>query len=87
MEVLRRGEPFDLLFTDVVMPGGMNGRQLAEAARSLRPELPVLFTSGYTDEAVLDRGRSDAAPAHLLHKPYRRTELAAKVRLVLAQRR
>jgi CheY-like chemotaxis protein len=83
MEQLRQVDNFDLLFTDIVMPGGMNGRQLADAARKLKPSLPVLFTSGYTENAIVHHGRLDPG-VHLLNKPYRRQELAAKVRQVLA---
>ncbi|HEY4342819.1 MAG TPA: PAS domain S-box protein [Parvibaculum sp.] len=82
LEVIRGGEAIDLLFTDVVMPGGLNGRQLAEEARKLMPALKVLFTSGYTENAIVHHGRLDRG-VHLLSKPYRRSELAAKVRLVL----
>lgn len=81
MDLLRSRE-FDLLFTDIVMPGGMNGRQLADAAVALRPELKVLFTSGYTENAIMHQGRLDPG-VHLLQKPYRRTELAAAVRKLL----
>lgn len=78
-------DELDLLFTDVVMPGGMTGRQLAEAVRKRRPELPVIFTSGYTENAIVHHGRLDAG-VHLLQKPYRRQELAAIVQRVLAAR-
>lgn len=84
MEVLRSTGAIDLLFTDVVMPGGLNGRQLAEEARKLYPALKVLFTSGYTENAIVHHGRLDRG-VHLLSKPYRRAELAAKVRLVLGE--
>ncbi|WP_439579585.1 response regulator, partial [Elioraea sp.] len=84
LETLGRGDRFDLLFTDVVMPGGMNGRQLAEEARRRRPNLPVLFTSGYTEQAMLHQG-SLGPGVRLLAKPYRRQELALKVREALAQ--
>jgi CheY-like chemotaxis protein len=86
MEILQREGEFDLLFTDVVMPGGMNGLELADAAQRLRPDLPVLFTSGYTEDAIFDPGRLQAG-AQLLHKPYRRAELASRVREVLANRK
>lgn len=82
LELLRGGEAVDLLFTDIVMPGGMNGRDLAGHARALRPDLPVLFTSGYARNAIVHHGRLDPG-VHLLVKPYRRQELAAKVRQVL----
>jgi CheY-like chemotaxis protein len=79
---LGRAEPFDLLFTDVAMPGGMSGVDLARAARALRPALPVLFTSGYTGEAGAALTEADQA-AHLLRKPFHREELAAKLRAAL----
>ena len=82
LEVLKQMHHIDLLFTDIVMPGGMNGRQLAEAARALRPGIKVLFTSGYTENAIVHHDRLDPG-VHLLGKPYRRQELAAKVRKVL----
>jgi CheY-like chemotaxis protein len=72
----------DLLFTDVVMPGGMGGRELANAARAQRPELKVLFTSGYTENSIDQNGRLDS-DVEFLSKPYRRDQLAAKVRKVL----
>ena len=84
LEVLRRGEHFVLLSTDVVMPGGMSGLQLAEEVRRLRPGLPVLFTSGYTENAINHQGRLEPG-VQLLQKPYRRQELAAKVRQALDQ--
>jgi PAS domain S-box-containing protein len=82
LALLREGKAVDLLFTDVVMPGGMNGRELADAARALRPGLPVLFTSGYTENAIVHHGRLDRGVL-LLAKPYRRGELAAKLRQAL----
>lgn len=80
--LLEKGREYDLLFTDVIMPGGMNGRELADSAAVLRPGLRVLFTSGYTENAIVHHGRLDRG-VHLLGKPYRRQDLAAKVRLVL----
>ena len=82
LDILKADEGIDLLFTDVVMPGGMNGRQLSEAAAKLRPGLKVLFTSGYTENAIVHQGRLDRG-VQLLNKPYRREELAAKIRKVL----
>ncbi len=83
LEVLKRESGFDLLFTDVVMPGGLNGRQLADQARKLNPGLRVIFSSGYADSAVVLHGGLDQG-VHLLNKPYRRSDLAKKVREALA---
>jgi PAS domain S-box-containing protein len=74
---------FDLLFTDVIMPGAMNGRQLADAMAETRPGLKVLFTSGYTENAIIHHGRLDAG-VHLLAKPYRKSDLARMIRKALA---
>ena len=76
------GAEFDLLFTDIVMPGKLNGRQLAEAMVLQRPRLKVLFTSGYTYDALTRHGRV-APEIRLLVKPYRRAELARMLRLCL----
>ncbi|GJD53002.1 Sensor histidine kinase RcsC [Methylobacterium crusticola] len=82
LEHLRGVERIDILFSDVVMPGGMNGSQLAAEARRLRPGLKVLLTSGYVanlnEEQVIDHGELP-----VLNKPYRRDELARSLRLVL----
>lgn len=72
----------DLLLTDIIMRGGMNGRELSEQAQNMRPSLKVLFTSGYTENAIVHQGRLDSG-VELLSKPYRRAELASKVRNVL----
>ncbi len=82
LEALRATPDFDLLFTDVVMPGGLNGREVAIAARTIQPSLRVLFTSGYTENVIVHDGRLDRG-VHLLSKPYRQADLAAKVRLAL----
>lgn len=84
LDILRAEVPIDLLFTDVVMPGGVHGPQLAEQARALRPNLRVLFTSGFTENAIVHHGKLDAGVL-LLSKPYRRQELAEKLRQALDQ--
>jgi len=84
LEMLQQGMACDLLFTDVVMPGGKGGRELAEAALALRPAIKILFTSGYTENAIVHQGRLDPGVS-LLSKPYRRDELARHVRRVLDQ--
>jgi len=81
--VLEGKDPVDLLFTDIVMPGGLGGRQLADRAAGLRPGLKVLFTSGYTENAIVHHGRLDPG-VQLLRKPYRRRDLALKLRQILA---
>jgi PAS domain S-box-containing protein len=73
----------DLLFTDVIMPGNMNGRQLVDEALKRRPGLKTLFTSGYTENAIVHHGRLDSGVL-LLAKPYRKSELARMIRLALA---
>jgi PAS domain S-box-containing protein len=82
LDVLAREPHVDLLFTDVVMPGGMNGREVAEEARLIQPDLKVLYTSGYFEGALLRNGKIEAN-AQLLIKPYRKYELAQKVQDVL----
>ena len=76
------GEPFDLLFTDVILPGGMSGRQLADEVTRRRPGLKVLYTSGYTDNSIVHHGRLDEGVL-LLTKPYRKNQLAQMVREAL----
>lgn len=82
LEILHQIPNIELLFTDVVMPGGMGGRELSEAARALRPDLKVLFTSGYTENSIVHNGKLDPG-VELLSKPYRREQLALKLRKVL----
>jgi CheY-like chemotaxis protein len=81
LSVLQNGEPIDLLFTDLVMPQGISGGELAQRARQFRPELKVLLGSGYSARVSPDPA---AASLPILGKPYRRVELAAKLRAVLA---
>jgi YesN/AraC family two-component response regulator len=72
----------DLLFTDVIMPGAMNGRQLVTEALKRRPSLKTLYTSGYTENAIVHHGRLDVGVL-LLVKPYRRFDLARMMRMAL----
>jgi CheY-like chemotaxis protein len=80
--VLRQHHRVDLLFTDVIMPGTMNSPQLAELARQLHPGIRVLFTSGYSENAVIQDGRLKQGVA-LLNKPYSDEELARAIRAAL----
>jgi PAS domain S-box-containing protein len=82
LKILDDSATIDLLFTDVVMPGGMTGRQLAEAAKTRRPNLKTLFTSGYTEDSILRLGKLDPG-VRLLSKPYRKHELATRIREAL----
>jgi PAS domain S-box-containing protein len=81
LRLLDRSGRVDLLFTDVIMPGGINGLVLAERARERQPELPVLLATGFMDE-LLQKG-ANASDMHILGKPYRRNELAERVRAAL----
>jgi CheY-like chemotaxis protein len=83
LAILGAQDDIDLLFTDIVMPGGMNGRELADAARTLHPGLKVLYTSGYTENAIVHHGRLDPG-VQLLSKPYGRQEISRRIREVLA---
>ena len=83
LTILTSGAPVDLLFTDVVMPGPVGVRELARRAHELRPNIVVLYTSGYTQNAIVHNGRLDDDVA-LLSKPYRREDLARKIRAMLS---
>ena len=82
LKQINKDEQIDVLFTDIVMPGGINGFELAEQAIRARPELKVLMTSGYALETLQSRGRLPAG-AKLLNKPYRKAELAKLLREVI----
>ncbi|MFC0398796.1 hybrid sensor histidine kinase/response regulator [Paraburkholderia rhizosphaerae] len=82
LTVLRSGIEVHLLFSDVVMPGPVRSTEMAAQARHLLPQLKVLFTSGYTQNAIVHGGRLDPG-VQLLSKPYSRDQLAAKIRQIL----
>jgi len=84
LQIIDSPDRIDLLFTDVIMPGGMNGKELAVEARRRRPGLPVIFTSGFPGTSQ-DEGIAFDAGDVLLRKPYRRAELARAVREMLAR--
>jgi PAS domain S-box-containing protein len=82
LSILKRSERIDLMLTDLIMPGGMNGVELAHAAVALRPGLPVILTSGYTGETL---GAATEAPWPLLAKPYPAEALAAVIDAVMGK--
>jgi CheY-like chemotaxis protein len=82
LQIIDAAPTLDLLFTDVIMPGSMNGRQLVDEAMKRRPLLKTLYTSGYTENAIVHHGRLDSGVL-LLAKPYRKSELARMLRLAL----
>jgi CheY-like chemotaxis protein len=82
LAIIEDGAAFDLLFTDVVMAGGMSGIELAQKARELRPDLKVLFTSGYADPALMSQALLEENVAWL-SKPYTTAELDQKLRELL----
>jgi signal transduction histidine kinase/DNA-binding response OmpR family regulator len=86
LAIVESGAAIDLLFTDVVMPGPLRSPELARQARIRLPDVAVLFTSGYTDNAIVHGGRLDQG-IELLSKPYTREALARKIRHVLRQQR
>jgi signal transduction histidine kinase len=82
LDIVKSGIPLDLLFTDVVLPGGKSGRQLSDEVAQLRPSLPVLFTTGYTQNAIVHHGRLDPG-VQLIGKPYTQHDLANRIRRLL----
>jgi PAS domain S-box-containing protein len=83
LRVLETGTEVDLLITDVGLPGGMNGRQVADAARALRPDLKVLFITGYAENAVIGNGHLESGAA-ILTKPFALDTLSAKITEIMA---
>lgn len=84
MAILRSERPLDLLITDVGLPNGMNGRQVADAARELRPNLKVLFVTGYAENAVLGHGHL-APGMQVVTKPFAVDDLARRISALLAE--
>jgi CheY-like chemotaxis protein len=82
LDAIDKHATIDLLFTDVIMPGTMNGRQLVDEALKRRPSLKTLYTSGYTENAIVHHGRLDSGVL-LLAKPYRKSDLARMFRMAL----
>jgi PAS domain S-box-containing protein len=82
LKLLDTEQDFDVLFTDLVMPGGMSGRQLAGRASERRPDLKVILTSGYEEKALAHRGPFES-DLHFIPKPYRQADLARILRTVL----
>lgn len=83
LEYLRGAAPIDLLLTDVGLPGGLNGRQVADAGRQLRPGLRVLFVTGYAANAAVGAGQLEAG-MEVMTKPFQAAELARRVQAILA---
>jgi PAS domain S-box-containing protein len=83
MKILKSAARIDLLITDIGLPGGLNVRQVAEAARKLRPDLKVLFITGYAENAVLSHGHIDAG-MQVMTKPFAMEGLASRIRSLLA---
>jgi len=82
LAILKQPVAIDLLFTDLIMPGGINGQELLRRARELHPDLKAMFTSGYSEQFLQDR-RSAEVSVPLLNKPYRKRALAEAIRGVL----
>lgn len=84
LRIARQGAQFDLLFSDMMMPGGINGPQLAEQIQQLRPGVPTLFCSGYTESSILEQDWLDAG-RQMLHKPYTLRQVCEKIQQLLGR--
>lgn len=83
LEIVKRGEPVDLVFADLIMPGGLSGRDVAIQARDIRPGIKILLTSGYAEELV--RGDDPQRDNFkVLRKPYQQADLVAALREVFS---
>jgi len=83
MKIIQSDARIDLLVTDVGLPNGMNGRQVADAARVLRPGLKILFVTGYAEKAVLNHGHLDAG-MQVLTKPFNMDDLARRITTIVS---
>ncbi len=81
LEIIRRGEPIDLIFTDIVMPGGKTGVELAVEARDYLPDVKILLTSGYPGEALAHHSKESEWP--IISKPFRQPELVDRLKGLL----
>jgi len=81
--IIKSGVQADLLLTDIILGGGINGHRVAEQIKELRPSMPVLYMSGYTENAIASDGLLDPG-IHFISKPFRRHQIAAKLRAVFA---
>jgi CheY-like chemotaxis protein len=83
IDIVSGGAQADLLLTDVILGAGMNGHGVAQKIQELRPEMPVLYMSGYTEDAIIHEGKLNPG-IHFISKPFRRQEIARKLRDVLS---
>jgi CheY-like chemotaxis protein len=83
IDMIQGGARADMLLTDLILAGGLNGQSVADRILALRPGLPVLFMSGYTETSILE-SRKLEGPVHFIGKPFRRDEIARKLRAALA---
>jgi signal transduction histidine kinase/ActR/RegA family two-component response regulator len=86
LSALETAKNVDIVFTDVVLGGSINGRELADAIKLMKPELPILFTTGYTRNAIVHHGRLDPG-VNLLGKPYTQRDMAEKIRSLIDGRK
>jgi CheY-like chemotaxis protein len=86
LKILQSKDRIDLLITDVGLPGGLNGRQVADAARALRPDINVLFITGYAENAVLNHGHIERG-MEVLTKPFAVSDLVSRVDRLLGDGR
>jgi CheY-like chemotaxis protein len=84
LKVLESDVSIDLLITDVGLPGGVNGRQMADAARQTRPKLRVLFITGYAENAVIGNARLEPG-MHVMTKPFALETLAARISAIISE--